>query len=133
MDIKINFGFSNTDFKVEFLTEEEMYNLRPEKDNNTYYPYGDTSFVNRTIKINKEINEQEIITTLIHELMHTWMWVTANSGRENYTEEHICDMVSCSNLIINSLLKKILEQIEQIKSDDETRKRLVRYLEEIKI
>lgn len=69
------------------------------------YVYGDTDYTEHLIRISKNLNEQEKIRTLKHELCHCWMYNTANSNHSEYDEEHICEIVACSNDFINEVVE----------------------------
>lgn len=106
--MKFNCNGANYEITEVSLDElkEEYIKDHPNRKEEEIFLYGRTSYINHTIKINKDLNEEEKIRTLKHELCHCWMWNTANSSQEEYDEEHICEMVACSNDFINEVVKE---------------------------
>lgn len=90
------------DLKEEYIKEH------PNEKKEDIFLYGRTSFTQHIIKLCKDLNEEEKIRTLKHELTHCWMWNTANCNQENYNEEHICEIVACSNDFINEIVNQYL-------------------------
>ena len=85
---------------------EDYIREHPNSKKEEVFLYGRTDYTKHIIKINKDLNEEEKIRTLKHELCHCWMWNTANSNQEEYNEEHICEIVACSNDFINEVISK---------------------------
>ena len=126
----VNFGTENSDYEVMLADTENMYNLQPEKDRSKFLPFGLTVHKERKIYINSDLCLQERYRTLIHELMHAWMWVTGNANHEEYNEDHICEMVASSNTVIydiacrfvkeelNNEIKTIKVELDKVKSEN---------------
>ena len=76
-------------YKVMEKTEKEMYRIMKDKDPEKFHPFGLTRHYTREIFLNKDLPKEEFERTFKHELMHTWMWLTANAYQEEYNEEHI--------------------------------------------
>lgn len=121
-------NFNNNNYEILEISQEEMYNLGPNKnkDRNSYIPFGLTQHTNHKIYINKELCYEEKVRTLRHELMHAWMCSTANNGHREYDEEHICSMIEVSNDVIYKETERYIE--ENFKSGTE---KLVDALKEI--
>lgn len=106
MDFKCN----NMDYTIIEVPEDELkeeyLKEHPNEKKEEIYLYGRTNYVKHTIKLCNELNGQEKIRTLKHELCHCWMWNTANSGHAEYDEEHICEIVASSNDFINEVINE---------------------------
>ena len=89
--------------------KEEYVKDHPRENKDDIYVFGHTNYTKHIIKISKDLNEEEKIKTLKHELCHCWMWNTANSGQTEYNEEHICEIVACSNDFINEVIEQYLK------------------------
>lgn len=104
--MKIEFNLYDESYEIEEISKEELYKKNEEtgREGRDYFPYGLTCHYERKIYINNEICQKEKEKTLRHELMHAWMYVTANAYQNDYNEEHICEMVSASNKVIHDLV-----------------------------
>lgn len=108
-------------YEIIEVSKEEMYKINEArgKEDRNYYPYGITSHHERKIFINEEICDKEKERTLVHELMHAWMYITANAYQENYNEEHICEMVAASNQLINDIVNEYMQENKMVKIKNE--------------
>lgn len=119
--MEVNFKLLDANYEIIETTKEELYKINEArgKEDRNYFPYGITLHYERKIYINSEVCHKEKVKTLIHELMHAWMYLTANAYQEDYNEEHICEMVSASNQIINDIVHDYFSEKEMIKMRDE--------------
>lgn len=112
----MKFKCFNMTYEIIEVSEEELkekYIEEHPKDNkDDIYVFGNTSYTEHIIRISKELNEEEKIKTLKHELCHCWMWNTANSGHMEYNEEHICEIVASSNNFINEVVNEYIKMKE---------------------
>ncbi|MBQ8299496.1 MAG: ImmA/IrrE family metallo-endopeptidase [Clostridia bacterium] len=69
------------------------------------YVFGICLRITNEILIAQELSEPQKKRTLIHELMHAWLW-TNRIGIENFTEEDICNFTSASYYFINDIVTK---------------------------
>lgn len=76
---------------------------------------GETDYHKRTIKI--ETNSlKQMRLTLIHELMHVWLYEVKNIEDQNlkfYTNEGLCEFVAESY----DFISEVMQKIESIKED----------------
>lgn len=110
----MKFKCLNMTYEIIEVPEEELKEIYikehpDEKKNNIYYIFGNTNYIEHIIRISKELNEEEKIRTLKHELCHCWMWNTANSNQSEYDEEHICEIVASSNDFINEVVNEYIK------------------------
>ena len=82
--IKIN----NRNWKVRFVKGTDK-NLCAE-DNEIVC--GITNYGKSTIYINKEIDDDVMLDTIVHELTHAYLFVYGFGQVENFTEENVCDV-----------------------------------------
>ena len=74
--------------------------------------FGYCSYVEHVIYINNEICEEQKYHVLKHELTHCWLHHTANGNQSNYTEEYVCDIVSCIYDWLESVIKKLKGEVK---------------------
>ena len=119
--MEVNFTLYDDKYEIIEISKEELYKRNEErgKEGRDYFPYGLTCHYERKIYINKEICDKEKERTLIHELMHAWMYITANAYQENYNEEHICEMVASSNKLINDIVNEYMQENKMVKIKNE--------------
>lgn len=63
------------------------------------------------IFILKDGNFNQMMLTLIHELMHVWLYEnghTNQKGDEVFTYENVCELVALSNKSINRIVREYL-------------------------
>lgn len=112
----MNFEINKNTYEIKEINEDELKEIYIKEHfnekKNEIYIFGRTDFVKHLILISNELNNQEKIKTLKHELCHCWMWNTANANHQEYDEEHICEIVANSNDFINEIVsqyKKIMQ------------------------
>ena len=91
----------------------KLYKDESSEDEGVRYVFGMTSYPTRTIFINREMHEDQIIQTLKHELTHAYIWEAGLYNAPHYTDEMVCDIVACSNDYINSLVKEFKENVKE--------------------
>lgn len=71
---------------------------------------GQTNYIKQEIKILK--NSKNKKRTLIHELMHVWLWEYAHpqNNEETFTFENVCEIVACSHNFINKIIKMYIKK-----------------------
>ena len=111
----MRFTINNTNWDILEVEAQELkadyIKENPKDDVERIYIYGRTNYLKHTIKINKELCEEERVRTLKHELCHCWMWNTANANQENYNEEHICEIIACSNEFIYEICERYKKEV----------------------
>lgn len=71
--------------------------------------YGLTLNPHSLILINKDMEKQQQIHALKHELAHCYIWQTGLYHIESFNEETVCDLIANSNNFINEIIKKLGE------------------------
>ncbi|MDO4282360.1 MAG: hypothetical protein Q4D02_01875 [Clostridia bacterium] len=106
----MKFKINDMTYKIIEVNEEELKNNylkeHPNAKKEEIYIFGNTNYTEHIIRLCKELNPEEKIRTLKHELCHCWMWNTANSNQIEYNEEYICEVVAHSNDFINKVVEK---------------------------
>lgn len=104
----MKFKINNSEWTIKEVDEATINN---EEKND--YTLGLTFY--KTHEIWLLNNNEGIIRTLKHELMHVWLWEYGHSqdDEKQYKYEDVCEIVACSNDFIN----EIVEQYMQIKDD----------------
>lgn len=99
----MEFEINNTTWTIEEVSEENMIR-EGEKD----YTLGLTIYKPQRILLLK--NQKNIKKTLIHELIHVWLYEYGhNSGERQFTHEDVCEIVASSNNFINNVIKDYLK------------------------
>lgn len=75
------------------------------------FVFGFCDYASHTIYLNDYQCEEEKKMTLIHELIHCWLW-SHGASYTSYCEDALCDTVSSSHEFINKTIK------EYFKGDD---------------
>lgn len=74
---------------------------------NTNFAFGVTIYPEHEIWINADMNEEQQIKTLKHELTHCYIWSCGLYNVPNFNEEMVCDLVSCINDFINEIVDMV--------------------------
>ena len=69
--------------------------------------YGVTLYPYSLILINKDVEKQQQIHTLKHELAHCYMKQSGFHHIEEYDKEMVCDLIASSNNFINEIVEKV--------------------------
>ena len=67
--------------------------------------YGFTNPVEQKIYLNGILCEQQLRQTLIHELVHCWLW-SIGASYTTYCEDAVCDTVSASYEFIHRVVEE---------------------------
>ncbi len=73
---------------------------------------GRSHYEDRTIYIEKG-NEEQMLLTLKHELMHVWLYENGHKNQDNqeiFDYEELCELVALSNNSINRIVNKYLKR-----------------------
>lgn len=103
MKLKIN----NINYVIKLAGNNEIIDISGFKN-----AYGCINYKTYTIRINKDMNKQGYLYTLIHELTHAYLHEYGFScGNVKYTEELMCEIMARygETIIINS--KKIMKEL----------------------
>lgn len=82
---------------------EEQY------DNNESFTFGCCNFASHEIFLNKYVCREELKKTLIHELVHCWLW-SYGARYSIYYEDALCDTVAASYDFIHKIVDKWSER-----------------------
>lgn len=101
MKVKIN-GYT---FNVE-LVKGDIEKMNPDKD---HYNLGLTEYVEGVISIRDDLNEKTMRSTVIHELVHAFMFAY---GYEVDCEESMCNFFGSQGDRIIDLTNKIMKGVK---------------------
>lgn len=92
-------------WNIKFISKEELFKIYNESNREeATYVFGVTIYPEKVIYINKEMNEQQIEETLIHELTHCYIWEYGLYNAPSFNHEMACDLVSSITPFINECL-----------------------------
>lgn len=100
------FTIKNNTWKLKLVADDSKY---LEKADDEMSVCGITHFAHATIYINKEIDKEVMLDTIIHELTHAYLFVYGFGQVENFTEEMVCDLMG-------AYARDIVEQATKIYS-----------------
>lgn len=108
-------AISKNIWKLCFKSQEEMdriyYEGRQPEDGTRIH--GITEYISQTIFIDKELDGFPLVKVLRHELTHIYLWETGQQGREKYTEEDICDIMSIAAPVICKTTDEIILRLKE--------------------
>lgn len=87
-----------------------IYNVDKIVGKNTYV--GRSNYDDKTIYIEKG-NEEQMLLTLKHELMHVWLYENGHKNQDNqeiFDYEELCELVALSNNSINRIVNEYLKR-----------------------
>lgn len=107
----MKFKINNKQWEIIELEREYFYETRKslaEEDRNVFQEhgtiFGTTDLAYHKIYLNKGQTQDELKSTLIHELTHTWLW-SNGASYTSYEEEALCDTVSASYDTIHKIVE----------------------------
>ena len=96
------------DWELKFLDTQTLVDIyNREFDENLNFLYGVTLYPNSLILVNKDMEKQQQLHTLKHELTHCYIWQTGLYHVEKFDNEMVCDLVASSNNFINEIVEKV--------------------------
>lgn len=110
----MKFKINDRTWEIKELTQEEMkqhikdYKFDGEPGEGRYY--GQTYFDEQTIYIDKDLNEEQKLFTLMHELGHCYIGVFITHQDKQYNEEEVVNIVSNSHFIIHDIITKFYQE-----------------------
>ena len=63
--------------------------------------------MNYLILVNKDMEKQQQLHTLKHELTHCYIWQTGLYHVDKFDNEMVCDLIASSNNFINEIVEKV--------------------------
>jgi Zn-dependent peptidase ImmA (M78 family) len=87
----------------EIYLKQEHSEVRDEN-----FVFGFCLYSHHKIYLNKNQCKEELKATLIHELIHAWLW-SHGASYSSYCEDALCDTVSATNEFINKIVKDYFE------------------------
>lgn len=72
--------------------------------------FGQTDYKTQTISVVSTLHSSQQVKTLIHELMHCWLWEHGHRQCDSnaFHYEEICDIVGASHNWIESIIKEVI-------------------------
>ena len=92
----------------------DEYNQKTKSDAN--YVFGLTDFANRKIYINICQDFAQKRRTLMHELMHTYLWTVGACNFSQFDEEDLCNFSSASHYIIHKIVEEYFSNSNNLSS-----------------
>ena len=112
----MKFKMNNKIWEILQLPREEFYQVREEIsiEDRKEFPkttclFGFADLMKHKIYLNDSLCKDELRTTLIHELVHSYLWSYGCSYTE-YTEDAVCDTVSASFYIIHKIVEDYFDK-----------------------
>lgn len=111
----MKFKINNDNWEIlEGNTKDLIELYKSQNDDDVYFCFGVTIKDKQLIYINKEMNFEQQIKTLKHELAHCYIWEYGLYNVPNFNEEMACDLVSSSNDFINEIVEKYKKENEDV-------------------
>ena len=96
--------------QIKFTLNDDEWEivLVPQIDGNPEI-FGQTEYRTQTIYIQNSLKSTQQIKTLVHELMHCWLWEYGHRQCDNNTfhYEEVCDIIAASHSWIKSIIKEV--------------------------
>lgn len=111
----MKFKINGAEWKILDVDEATINN-----ETKNDYCFGVTIYKTQTIMLLKD--QANITKTLMHELMHAWLYEYAHpqNDRTSYDYEDVCEIVASSNNFINEIVRQYSEYEEHtFYADDE--------------
>ena len=97
-------------WSVEKKSQEDIKRLADDDSDKGVY-YGLTEYSTHSVYLWDELCDEQAERTLMHELMHVYIWsYVTHQTSENYTEEALCDISANSHDIIEDIVKRYAEE-----------------------
>ena len=106
--MEFEFKINNNIWKIiEKDAQTLLEKFNSTNEDQTSFVFGITLYPTHEIWINKDTCKEQKIKTLKHELTHCYIWNYGLYNVPHFTEEMICDLVSCINDFINDIVKEV--------------------------
>lgn len=106
--MEFEFKINNNNWKIiEKDAQTLLEKFNSTNEDQTSFVFGITLYSTHEIWINKDMCKEQKIKTLKHELTHCYIWNYGLYNVPHFTEEMICDLVSCINDFINDIVKEV--------------------------
>lgn len=112
MSKKIYFNINDMVWSIEKKSQKEIKALVDSCDDNGTY-FGLTVYSTHSVYLWDGLCEEQAERTLMHELMHVYVfsYITSDSTKI-YSEEDLCDISANSHDIIEDIVKKYVDEFE---------------------
>lgn len=103
----MKFEINGDAWEIEEVEKEyliDRYNR--EHEQKAYYCFGLTDYGNHIVFINESMCREQKRRTLMHELMHVYLWEVGVCDNFEFNEEDICNFSASSHEIIEKVLAK---------------------------
>lgn len=85
------------------------------------YMFGLTSFPDRKIYLNSEVESfHQKRRTLLHELMHAFLWSMGACEFDRFDEEDMCNFSAASHYIIHDIVEKYFKPVTMVANTPNT-------------
>lgn len=115
----MNFEMNNNVWKIKRISKQYLVDrYNSEHDEKCYYAFGLTDYAQHIIYLNEEMCYEQQKKTLLHELMHCYLWEYGICDFTQFNEEDLCNFSASSHYIIHNIMKRYFE-VNVIELDDE--------------
>jgi Zn-dependent peptidase ImmA (M78 family) len=103
----MKFKINEDEWKIELQNKDTLLSIyNKDSEEQSTFAFGVTIYPEHKILINKDMCVDQQIKTLKHELTHCYIWNSGLYNVPNFSEEMVCDLVSCINNFINEIVNK---------------------------
>ena len=106
----MKFTINDVEWEIKFVDTETISKITNETLGTDFnFAYGLTLNPKSTIIINKDMNKEQQLHALKHELTHCYIWEFGLYHVDSFSEEMVCDLVAS----INNFINKVIENVEE--------------------
>lgn len=106
----MKFKMNNRNWEIVEIGHKDLLEAYRKEYGDAAYCFGLTIYNEQIIYLNREMHKDVKRQTLLHELMHCYVWNYVAKGLE-ITEEALCDITANSHYIIHDIVKKYFVDI----------------------
>lgn len=115
MDFPITIKVNNLTYKVILVEDKDDKNFY-DKETDNLKMFGETNFVNQTIRIWKHLTDERKRITIMHEITHVFYdsYLTSQHIKDQFDEEDICCFVASYSEEIIKLTDYVIFNLHNI-------------------
>lgn len=115
----MKFKMNNRTWEIKDVDKDWLLEEYKKEYEGGMYCFGLTRYSQQIIYLNEELCEDSKKQTLLHELMHCYIWSYCHQFN-NITEEEMCDISANSHDIIHEIVEKYCAKPKTCKYDPKT-------------
>ena len=112
----MTFKMNNRTWEIEEVSADWLLDEYKKECGDATYCFGLCRYSLQKIYLNEEVHEEQKRQTLLHELMHCYVWSYV-CGFNNISEEALCDISANSHDIIHEIVEKYFHKSSNIACD----------------